>query len=83
MAHRRVCSGVGLHQFHNAVFPPDPGVHPLRDGRDGHRELSHVFRLQTLGLTLGGAWVFGHVPRASNRCSGASRWTSPSCQGRR
>jgi hypothetical protein len=53
---------VGLHQLLNAVLPEDPGVHSLRNGWGGDRELPQLLRLQAAGLTLSDAWAFGHAP---------------------
>ena len=44
-------NSLGLHQFLDAVLPKDPGAHPRRDGRGADRELAHLFRLQTPGLS--------------------------------
>ena len=55
-------NGVTLHQFLDAVFPQDPGVHRMWGGRGGDRELPQLLRLEAAGLTLGEAWTFGHAP---------------------
>ena len=34
---------LGLHQFLDTVLPQDPGVHRLRDGRAGDRQLPQMF----------------------------------------
>jgi hypothetical protein len=44
-----------MHQFLNAVFPQDPGIHGMWDGWGGHRHLSHLFRLEAAGFPLSDA----------------------------
>jgi hypothetical protein len=52
-----------LHQLLDAVLPQDPGVHPLRDGSGGDRQLPQLLWLQAAGLSLGKAWRVGHLIR--------------------
>ena len=65
------CPGdrVGGQKLLNAVFPHDPRLNLLWNGRGGDSEMPHLLGLQTPGGTLGEARAFGHHPRVSNICT--------------
>jgi len=61
-------NGVGGQELFSAVFPHNPRLNPLRDGRGGDAEMPHLLGLQTPGATLSEARAFGHHTRVSNIC---------------